>query len=464
MKLSVKFFSPFLISLFCASVSNSILAAQTDKPERWFEIEVVLFKQLGDKKVLKEQFPNDVDSTSLPQYKNHFNLFSAYLQPDLTGIKQFMPLCDESNAANNVPDNIVTILPKIDIPFSDTLHINEFINNAIEPQFTNKNDDSIPAVAAEFDLQDKFKEPLFSTQNICIITRNDFRDLLNDEQFANLDLDGVDVESLPTKFKALGEHISHTPYLIAEESLLLSDIKQRLQWSKEFKPLLHFGWRQIGVTRNKAIPLKLFAGEHLDYQYKQALSNYQSALDEMKLAEQLSSLQSADSEIATIEQNEASITKINQQKLTQVFSQFDKLENTTTEQLIDELNIQTLEMLLASNEVTIEQSTSLKTNKQPVEPLQPWFLDGFFKIHLDHYLYITADFNILTQSLEKNKSNTTNNLTHEPKVKLVNFSQNKRVITGEIHYFDHPYIGMVVQIRRFDPSKPKDEAVTQVIN
>ncbi len=67
---------------------------------------------------------------------------------------------------------------------------------------------------------------------------------------------------------------------------------------------------------------------------------------------------------------------------------------------------------------------------------------------------------MLSQSLDK----STNNTTNKGSVKLINFSQNKRAITGEIHYFDHPYIGMIVQVRRFDPSKPKEEAVTQVIN
>mgnify|MGYP000673678348 FL=1 len=44
---------------------------------------------------------------------------------------------------------------------------------------------------------------------------------------------------------------------------------------------------------------------------------------------------------------------------------------------------------------------------------------------------------------------------------MASFKQDRRVISGEIHYFDHPDIGMIVQIRRFDPSKPADEAVTQ---
>ena len=65
--------------------------------------------------------------------------------------------------------------------------------------------------------------------------------------------------------------------------------------------------------------------------------------------------------------------------------------------------------------------------------------------------------------LNQNQVKTPNQGDENKDVKLINFSQNKRVISGEIHYFDHPYIGMIVQIRRFDPTKPADEAVTQAI-
>ena len=457
MKRSVKFFSSLFLPLLCASVSSSVLATQTKKPERWFEIEVILFKQLGDKKVLKEQFPDGVSSTSLPQYKDYFDLLSSNIQPDLTGIKQFMPLCSDKET----PDNIIASLPKISPPFSYALKEIEQVDSAYIPDFLKENNS---AIALVLDLQDQLTDPLFSTQDICIITHEDFENLLSDEQLAYVQLDGFDVKALPSKIKASGIHIDNSPYLIANESLVLADIKQRLQWSKEFKPLLHFGWRQVGVTRNKAIPLKLFAGKHLDYQYQQALHDYQSMLNKTKLAEQLSSLQEFDSELVQKEQNKSIDIEIKQQKLAQVFSEFDKLEDTPTNQLIDELNLQTFEMLIDNNEINIKKNASLKTNKPPVEPLQPWFLDGFFKIHLDHYLYITADFNILSQPLDENKSSAANSSANNPNVKLINFSQNKRAITGEIHYFDHPYIGMIVQIRRFDPNKPKDEAVTQVIN
>jgi hypothetical protein len=493
MKLSIRFFSSLYISLLCASVSSSVLATQTEKPERWFEIEVILFHQLGDKKALKEQFPDNVNSTNLPQYKKHFDLLTPYLQPDLASIKQFIPLCTE---AKNQHD-FLELLPKINLPFSDTLKIIEQVDTVSVPELkaaiqqtgqeielsknnTQFKDDNFEKIAQSapdrlienlhnsltleqqrklvLDRQEELTSPIFSTQNICIISRNDIKKLFTDEHLANMSLDAFNIEALATKLDASGSHISKSPYLIADKSLLLADIKQRLQWSKEFKPLLHFGWRQIGVTRDKAIPLKLFAGEHLDYQYQQALDNYQSARDDAKLAEQLIFQQSDNIEPQEIDDATAEIT---QQQLTKVFNELDTVDSANIDNLIHDLEPQTLEELIVINEVSGNGGEQLNITSPPEKPLQPWFLDGFFKVHLDHYLYITADFNVLSQSLDKS---TTNNATNNSNVKLINFSQKKRAITGEIHYFDNPFIGMIVQIRRFDPSKPEEEAVTQVIN
>jgi len=70
------------------------------------------------------------------------------------------------------------------------------------------------------------------------------------------------------------------------------------------------------------------------------------------------------------------------------------------------------------------------------EPLSYWELDGLFKIHLRHYLYITANFDV-NQKLSNGD------------IESARFSQFKRVISGEIHYFDHPRMGMIVQIRKY---------------
>jgi hypothetical protein len=97
----------------------------------------------------------------------------------------------------------------------------------------------------------------------------------------------------------------------------------------------------------------------------------------------------------------------------------------------------------------IDENNALEQVKIATAPLQPWEIDGFFKVHLDHYLYINSEFSIIDIAQGTEAENT------------VSFKQNRRVISGEIHYFDHPNIGMIVQIRRFDPTKPAAIAVSQ---
>jgi hypothetical protein len=459
MKFSVIFFLSLYISLLYASLSSCVFAAQTDKAERWFEIEVILFKQLGDKKTLKEQFPDHISSKTLPKPKKYFDLLTTYIQPSLTSTKQFMPLCSTEDKQHT----FLELSPKINTSFPDAIKVIERADRFNMPIFTTQNKAMIQQKELVLHLQEELASPLFSTQNLCVIRHQDIEKLFTDEQLANFQFDTIGVKAMPAKLDALGEHMSGNAYLIANDSLLLSDINQSLQQSKEFKPLLHFGWHQIGITRDKAIPLKLFAGKNLDYQYQQDLNDYQSTLDKTKLVEQLvvsndEEKQKISGETRLIEQNKN--TEIKQQQLTELFNNISTVDSTNIDDLISALEQQKVEELLVINDKNKVQSERLNINSPPVKPLQSWFLDGFFKIHLDHYLYITADFNVVGESLDK----TTNDSTEKTNVKLINFSQNKRAITGEIHYFDHPYIGMIVQIRRFDPSKPKEEAVSQVIN
>jgi len=295
--------------------------------------------------------------------------------------------------------------------------------------------------------------------------------LFDKEQLANMNINSVEINALPNKLNALGIHNEYNPYLIADESLLLTDISQRLRWSKTFKPLLHFGWRQVGVTQKDAIPLKLFAGQNLAHEYQKALEEYQLEVEKEKLLEEnlINQLTKTQNSTLTTESTNIERSRNNQQVLNQIFTRFnafsrEPIDIDTINKTVNQVNEMDLETIIATNSVeTIVNKQHSELGTPLKAPIQPWFLDGFLKIHLDHYLYITADFNVFNESdLEKIIKNVPTS-SNDSTAKLINFSQNRRVITGEIHYFDHPYIGMIVQIRRFDPTKPEGEQVSQAI-
>ena len=469
MKFNSAFFSSLLI--FSASLlalnTNTCVAKET-KPERWFEIEVILFKQLNNKTALKEHFPDNINATNLPKYRQSFDLLTPYLQPNLTSIKQFMPLCDkrdEQPLLSNLFDLVNASLPN---PMQQVAIFN--MPNFNE-EYIRQKAEQADLVTTQFNFQEEaLAKPIYSTQNLCVITQHEIENLFDKEQLTDFKLDAFDVDALPSRLNAVGAHISNSPYLIADQSLLLKDISQRLRWSKEFKPLLHFGWRQVGITKNKAIPLKLFAGKHLSYEYQQALTDYKREVAEAKSIEKnlLEQLMQAQSTVQVFQQeatDNALKIKVNetQQALNEIFSAIEDTNNLTDNNIIiDSINSiseQNLNEILSTSSADKIGEQPLELSNAPKKPKQQWFLDGFFKVHLDHYLYITADFNVFNKSQVKIESESDENND----LKLINFSQSKRVITGEIHYFDHPYIGMIVQIRRFDPTKPADEAVTQAI-
>lgn len=494
--------------------SFNAFATQEVKAERWFEVEVILFEQLGDKNALKEQFADDVSVKTLPEYKRSFDLLSSYLQPDLTAIKQFVQLC-----SNNYGKNVYSLSQKelaLLLPeqthfiqqandfkyepialtlFEEVEHaqqieqventnkseLSETVQDDVSTEFSSSQTNVIQTTQ-QYDWQtETLESTMFSTEQLCVYSQQDFEDILDEQQLDNFNLHGFPVDALPKKLNASGLHTRSKPYLIANDSLLLKDISKRLRWSKEFKPLLHFGWRQVGITRNKAIPLKLFAGHHIENDYQQALTQYQVALKESLQQEQLRQEESKTGHTVTNdellsweslslpEENERIeaeyYAQVQQQNYKQLFNDIDTFEkngenDNITDEIVKQSTKQNLHELLTHNKIIIDNvEQGIDKIIPPIKPLQPWYLDGFFKVHLDHYLYITADFNLFNKSPNNKDINSSN----PQQLKLINISQDRRVITGEIHYFDHPYIGMIVQIRRFDPSKPADEAVSQAI-
>ncbi|MFT6925578.1 MAG: hypothetical protein ACJAZP_001162 [Psychromonas sp.] len=105
-----------------------------------------------------------------------------------------------------------------------------------------------------------------------------------------------------------------------------------------------------------------------------------------------------------------------------------------------------------------------------------WAVDGNFKIYLDHYLYIDSQFIIRQKTVqEKIKPQiapvqNSNILESENGVEIIDlnrdanrvennqeivikealFDQRRRLRSEEIHYLDHPLMGVIVQIRKIE--------------
>jgi hypothetical protein len=529
-------FSVLTISLISCFTAFKPAYAKEKTAPRWFEIEVIIFNQLNDKEVFNETFPQ---YKPLPKYERAYELLNSFVQPNISSRKQLLSSCDPdifNHSLTAMLQDSISPSPSLSFMDSNPLAVNLLtsettvnetillespIASPLENQNTIEDNNSLSGLAEGtlineqivlsakeralvIDAQNKLSEtkwdafvqyPSFPNKQLCSIPKNYFKTTLKVDQYKNFAIDGLPIKRFTGVVDAIEKPKSDTtPYLISKSSLRLTDISQKLRGSRSFKPLLHFGWRQIGLTRKKSIPLKVFAGDNFDLAYQDALAKNEAqkqlidanqaieiehaqqglsqTVREQSLAqnnnlyiiddstEKLASGNKTN-EMVTFDEALSEKAKLEQLHIQKILSQLPELDTTNVEDIIAQLGKQQF----FSSDMIDENSldTTPLTPIQNIEPpIQPWFLDGFIRVHLDHYLYINADINILNQNLQSSQQ-VDDEGQAITELKAINFSQNRRVISGEVHYFDHPYIGMIIQIRRFDPTKPEGEGVSQAV-
>jgi len=444
----------------------------------WFEIEVILFSQIDDKSKLQEAFP---ESSKIKTPSAVIDLLGPYLDPNISDLKNRLPVCsDHKNTSefnvlnNNFTLNYLTFDKQVfeDIEnnfyiFSQTQNILEEVKqtvveqNSTEQSITEEN--TLEPIIESNEQQDYRFTQVSLPQEFCKIPESFFFEYKKENP--NYYYNGPTQNNVPNVISGEEDLTTNQPYLLNEESLQLQDIVKQLKRSRNFKPLLHLGWRQITKGPKEAIPLKLYAGENLIQPYNQALANYQRTTQNVLTIQKSNQLIEAQTLAHQYDQNTANetVTEINDSILDKE-RELEALQNRINEVLLQAKEIEPeLSSLLAElnsgpDELVTPVITPLLTDiesvtkQQLIEPIKPpqnWTIEGLLKIEVEHFLHITADFNVINMSLSEQ---ATKQLTStEPiELKSIRLEQNKRVRSKEIHYFDHPYMGMIVQIRRHE--------------
>ncbi|WP_076409155.1 peptidoglycan binding protein CsiV [Shewanella sp. UCD-KL12] len=188
--------------------------------------------------------------------------------------------------------------------------------------------------------------------------------------------------------------------LLSNEQNQFADIISKLSREKGNKSLLHMTWQQSMLPRHRAMPVKLFSGQ--DYSDR-------------------------------FELNGQSVTP---QETSSDIPQFDFLGS----------------------------SFSLNDDK-PV-----WELDGTLNIYLDHYLYVETALNLreegtkVLEVMSRDADSDEGSRLTTPFLYAHLMKQNRRLRSDQIHYFDHPRMGMILQIRKMQqPLDRIEEESTQLI-
>ncbi len=463
----------FVFSLQASAVGNP-------KADRWFEMEVILFSQLGDKAKLKEQFPKN---SALPNYKRVIDLLGPYLNPDISSLKQLLPSCDKPSYKESFLDQAITTIKEQPYYIEQTLvELENAIletnddkgsssyfsdgtdtpnslekNSLVSPDFDNTVVDEQPKAITDEELaarsilllqaKDEFStiklnhanETASFTKLICTISVEEFNQLNNKNTYDSYT--AFNIDKMPDVINDSEDLYSDNDYLLNNESLKLHSIVKQLKRSKNFKPLLHFGWRQKTKTKRLAVPMKVYAGENYAYNYEQELQQYHQQLELEESQEQTLKKALFENNSSL---NERSNEGFKQQEIAERIQELIvKLPNlpTDTANLLNEVD----------NDVVATQGILNSNNllSKPVKPPQNWTIDGFLKVEVDFYLHITADFNVMNMSLAQlatQKLLPESEFRDSAQLESINFKQDRRVRSKEIHYFDHPYMGMIIRI------------------
>ncbi|GIU15331.1 MULTISPECIES: peptidoglycan binding protein CsiV [unclassified Shewanella] len=201
-------------------------------------------------------------------------------------------------------------------------------------------------------------------------------------------------------------HLGDGAVLLAETQSQFKDIIATISREKGTTSLLHMTWQQSMLPRSRAIPVKLYSGHDYSEQY--------------------------------------------------------------------EFNGQPIEVNTSASEFGNFDFMESQFSSDTQEPV--WKLDGTINIYLQHYLFIETNFTLreegyktitLTQNERLMSPNTEESVADvsaqevtKPYLYAIGMQQNRRVRSDEVHYFDHPKMGMIIQIRKMQQPSAMTSQVT----
>gem|GEM_PF-3822464 len=270
-------------------------------------------------------------------------------------------------------------------------------------------------------------------------------------------------DTLPLRYNTLLRQDTQSAYLLPQSELTMRKMSRSIHRRRGISVMSHFAWRQhVPFGRDSAPDFRIMAGKNYSNEF--SFEGYPLVTNE----DGTTSAFVSQSELA-LEQSESARPV----GVSPVESAKDLLQDINTA-------LAALDATPLIGESTVEESAEntapniLLVPNVPAEltPEQVWELDGVFKVYLQYigrvpYLHVDSRINFrqpmlmneqqfpepLQSLLRENLSNENSTLQTAPTpqyfLKPYHFQQLRRVVSRQIHYFDHPMFGMVVQIRRY---------------
>lgn len=496
--------SPMLALLLAApSIANE---------DWWFDVEVIVFKRSLALTELDEQFEL---SANLLAPTTDADIISDIITPDISWLKQGLLQCG-STVQPELPEYQLNLdilaLSQPDLPAESDAPELELAREAAPTALTADQITDSPLSNTDVDMNAEEAAPI-------PLTAQDIADLwleamgMND--IRSISVPEFSYCEPPTPWLTYHDNTWHihasdnrlptplalpvTPegndwpnashaHLLTQSQQQLASLSRQIRQSKDLTRLLHVTWRQpVKFGKEEAFNVRLFAGKNyasefnLDGTERQQNDTLYSRLD-ATISEHLPTdavtgdglghalpLSALDDNTAS---NEAPIfPPLNTPEA------FDDAAEPQGARLISDF-FNSLEHALDSpSPIGFDELNALhqrdiidNANDDDINPALRtpiWQLDGNMKVFLKYinrvpYLHIDSELFYRQPIAIDDTSNPMIKhaggvSAHTPEYQLVSlpFSEQRRVISKQLHYFDHPLFGMIVQIRRYQRPEPE---------
>ncbi|GAA0857237.1 peptidoglycan binding protein CsiV [Aliiglaciecola litoralis] len=438
--------------LLTIALSSAAVSAQ--EREWWFDIEVILFKRNISPENVAEQFPAQLNHA---QDRALVDILSRHLYPDLTPWFSALPQCFSPLAKKPeltfqfaplpelefAPLNLELQLDAADSEMDSSIPDSDSNTAAVELGLT----DVENALSSERQLEDgsyfsathlELALPGLTTGPITLPPQ-----LLC--KYSDDELYRPFLSKVPTTVASRDFPLSRDPQLLNLNNLEMQALFRDIRRQRDLTAMLHMGWRQqVFFGQQNSTPLRVFAGQNFAKQF---------AKDGRRIAMPNS---------ADISNDQSAAQFAEQQELPLVDTGIEN-DNVPLEiDLIDKIR------MAIYNQVPIKELTQDSTQLLPEVEQNPlpyngvfdelWELEGSINVFLRYiqrtpYLHIDSQFDFRSPVFDATETKST---SIEPSVREAShlqsfpFDQLRRVISQQIHYFDHPMFGMIIQIRRYD--------------
>jgi len=515
-------------NVFVVILTASVLSQSANAVEQpwWFDVEVILFERNVEVANLSEKFkPSQLEQSA----SNVLDLLTPYLQPDLSYLRAGLPYCRASNRLKvktqyaqdftfplpvvkknesyshqtgkqqvqetkqdlTVEPNEVTEensqyqVPTTDIfvKLDETLSLAQTTDNEDVKSAGIKS--TAKSILIRPSIQVEFIEWQIPSEFLCAYAEQidpSFASIVSLQNEVSSASQSNENKRVPQIINGNEWQRNRAPFLLPTSTMYMSELYEKIKRQRNITPILHINWRQeVKFGREDAQTFRLFAGENFTEKFDAnglpLVNDTDSLFDTLNQPTGEFYIPEQELTGLTPEQKQALLVSINGKALEPVA---DDLFAKITAALADDTPIN-----FAQVQGLTEQQT---TNIDPLIFKELWRLDGGITVYLRNvnripYLHIDSNLDIRQPIFDPNKTQKTQGLStnlsgqdavvvnplQQPNfLQSVNFNQLRRVISKQVHYFDHPLFGMIVRINRHrwpEPeSEPEPEPETDIIN